>query len=183
MQDVLSIAWRNHSHYLSGNTSAQVIARGTPGFSGADLANLINIAALTAARDGKLAVSLTPEGACTQYAVPASRSSRRPCLMGTCAPRFLALLRKTGAMHWDALVAHSDVLHFSNTCTWVQVPMRGLEYARDYIVMGAERKSAILSYKSQQSFRNAAGMHIPCTCCAGAHERAGVCKGSDCDGS
>jgi hypothetical protein len=127
MQDVLSIAWRNYSHYLSGNTSAQVIARGTPGFSGADLANLINIAALMAARDGKLAVSPTPEGACTQYAVPASRKSIRPCLMGTCASSLLALLRKTGAMHWDALVAHSDVLHFSDTCTCVQVPMSAPE--------------------------------------------------------
>ena len=36
----------------------QVISRGTPGFSGADLANLVDIAALNAARDGQLAVTM-----------------------------------------------------------------------------------------------------------------------------
>ncbi len=40
----------------SYSVPAQVIARGTPGFSGADLANLINIGALKSARDGLLAV-------------------------------------------------------------------------------------------------------------------------------
>ena len=43
---------------LANNVDAQVIARGTPGFSGADLANLVNEAALLAARRGKRVVSM-----------------------------------------------------------------------------------------------------------------------------
>ncbi len=41
-----------------GSINAEVIARGTPGFSGADLANLVNEAALMAARNGKQTVSM-----------------------------------------------------------------------------------------------------------------------------
>jgi len=43
---------------LSPDVDARVIARGTPGFSGADLANLVNEAALLAARGGKRVVAM-----------------------------------------------------------------------------------------------------------------------------
>src|SRR5690606_37593132 len=43
---------------LAGNVDAVILARGTPGFSGADLANLVNEAALLAARRNKRLVSM-----------------------------------------------------------------------------------------------------------------------------
>ena len=43
---------------IDDRVKASVIARGTPGFSGADLANLVNEAALFAARGGKRLVSM-----------------------------------------------------------------------------------------------------------------------------
>jgi cell division protease FtsH len=44
---------------MSDNVDASVIARGTPGFSGADLANLVNEAALFAARANKRVVDMS----------------------------------------------------------------------------------------------------------------------------
>nr|WP_314485026.1 ATP-dependent zinc metalloprotease FtsH [uncultured Pseudomonas sp.] len=43
---------------IGDNVNAAVIARGTPGFSGADLANLVNEAALFAARSGKRTIEM-----------------------------------------------------------------------------------------------------------------------------
>ena len=43
---------------LSADVDLQVIARGTPGFCGADLSNLVNEAALLAAREGKDSISM-----------------------------------------------------------------------------------------------------------------------------
>src|SRR3954468_12221782 len=43
---------------LAPDVDARIIARGTPGFSGADLANLVNEAALLAARAGKRSVAM-----------------------------------------------------------------------------------------------------------------------------
>ena len=55
-EKILKVHMRNVP--LAKDVNAKVIARGTPGFSGADLANLVNEAALLAARRGKRVVAM-----------------------------------------------------------------------------------------------------------------------------
>ncbi len=61
---------------LGDNVDAKVLARGTPGFSGADLANLVNEAALLAARKDKRTVTMEDfEGAKDKIMMGAERKS------------------------------------------------------------------------------------------------------------
>ncbi len=55
-EKILKVHMRNVP--LAKDVKPKIIARGTPGFSGADLANLVNEAALLAARRGKRVVSM-----------------------------------------------------------------------------------------------------------------------------
>ena len=61
---------------LSNNVDAAVLAKGTPGFSGAELANIVNEAALLAARKNKRVVSMEDfEGAKDKVMMGAERRS------------------------------------------------------------------------------------------------------------
>src|ERR1051325_10833226 len=54
----IASTWRATSSCTSSNVDLEVVARGTPGMSGADLANLVNEAALHAVRLGRDAVTM-----------------------------------------------------------------------------------------------------------------------------
>ena len=62
---------------LAENTSLEAVSQMTPGFSGADLANLVNEAALLASRHGKEAVEMTDFDAAFERVVAGSERRTR----------------------------------------------------------------------------------------------------------
>jgi len=93
---------------LAPDVDARVIARGTPGFSGADLANLVNEAALLAARLNKSAVGMAEfEAAKDKVMMGAERRS----MVMTEKERELTAYHEAGHALVSVNVPQSDPLH------------------------------------------------------------------------
>jgi cell division protease FtsH len=93
---------------LADDVDVHVLARGTPGFSGADLANLVNEAALNAARYGKKSVSMADfETAKDKVLMGVERRS----LVLTEEERRSTAYHEAGHALVAALVPHTDPIH------------------------------------------------------------------------
>ena len=93
---------------LAPDVDARVIARGTPGFSGADLANLVNEAALLAARSGKRVVTMADfESAKDKVLMGAERRS----LVMTEEEKELTAYHEAGHALVGLFVPGNDPLH------------------------------------------------------------------------
>ncbi|WP_333607901.1 ATP-dependent zinc metalloprotease FtsH [Arsukibacterium sp.] len=93
---------------LSDDVKASVIARGTPGFSGADLANLVNEAALFAARSNRRVVSMEEfERAKDKIMMGAERRS----MVMTEAEKEMTAYHEAGHAIIGCLVPEHDPVH------------------------------------------------------------------------
>jgi cell division protease FtsH len=93
---------------LADDVDVHVLARGTPGFSGADLANLVNEAALNAARYGQKSVSMADfETAKDKVLMGVERRS----LVLTEEERRSTAYHEAGHALVAALVPHTDPIH------------------------------------------------------------------------
>jgi len=93
---------------LSEDVDLRVMARGTPGFSGADLANMVNEAALNAARFNRKAVSMTDfETAKDKVLMGAERKS----MLLTDEEKRVTAYHEAGHALVAALRQHADPLH------------------------------------------------------------------------
>jgi cell division protease FtsH len=93
---------------LAEDVDISVLARGTPGFSGADLANLVNEAALNAARYNQKSVTMTDfEGAKDKVLMGVERKS----LIISDAEKRNTAFHEAGHALVAALLPHADPLH------------------------------------------------------------------------
>ena len=93
---------------LAPDVDARIVARGTPGFSGADLANLVNEAALIAARAGKRVVTQADfEGAKDKVLMGAERRS----MVMTDEEKELTAYHEAGHALVGLFVPGNDPLH------------------------------------------------------------------------
>ena len=93
---------------LAPDVEPRIIARGTPGFSGADLANLVNEAALLAARAGKRVVTMAEfESAKDKVMMGAERRS----MVMTEAEKEATAYHEAGHAVVNLHMPHSDPLH------------------------------------------------------------------------
>jgi cell division protease FtsH len=93
---------------LSDDVHIDVLARATPGFSGADLANLVNEAALLAARKNQKAVNMVD----FEYAKDkVLMGSERKSLIITDQEKRITAFHEAGHALLAALLPHTDPLH------------------------------------------------------------------------
>ena len=87
---------------LGNDVDAAVIARGTPGFSGADLANIVNEAALFAARANKRAVGMYEFEKAKDKVIMVGQK-RRSMVMSESEKKLTAYRHEAGSCHcWFA---------------------------------------------------------------------------------
>ena len=93
---------------LLGDIDLEIIAKGTPGFTGADLANLVNEAALLAARDGKKALGMIDfENAKDKVLMGVARKS----MMISEAEKKLTAYHEAGHTLVGMNLPHTDPIH------------------------------------------------------------------------
>ena len=93
---------------VAPDVDAKVIARGTPGFSGADLANLVNESALMAARRNKRAVTMAEMEAAKDKVL---MGSERRSMAMTEDEKKLTAYHEAGHAILSLLIPYNDPLH------------------------------------------------------------------------
>lgn len=146
-----------------------MVARATPGFSGADLANLINVAALHAAKEDHRAVDMQvgwradvwlrcPCTAGGPYSCIGRLCLQLCCTVLLCSGEAMGMHKVLGAPGSSGVVLLLFAVSIcSLTCALTlglraAVPrvLQDLEYAIDRIMMGAERKTAVISERNRR---------------------------------